>query len=775
MALRKFTPDPDLFDPEDDEAWYGTWEHDDGSSLYGQGDPEMGRELLAANDAQPAPASPYGQQNMSHAPREVLDAGMVHAPPRGLDPALEAESIGQPPPMIARPPEAPEPSPDWANDIPPAVAMALEQHAGDAGLNPQSVAAIIKHESGWNPAAVNSKTGKHAGLIQFSQDGWGEVAKAAGQPDVTWEEMRNMSAEEQLPFVVAYYKGKGLKPESTTADYAMRTFMPAYANEGDDFVLGEQGSQQMLGDVRSGKVFEQNQALDLNKDGKITKGEVGEAYAGQGARPGTAPAAVGGLAPRGTMPSSMGGLPMAEVQQSGIPLTPEQMAQRQSDVGQRYAAVAGMQQQAIQERIRGREEVQAEWQNAYQQQGQDAQAEQAKQAAIAAEAAQKIDQEVNQPIQRVDPKRYITEMSTGAAVLGAIGVVLAGLGQAKAMSMGMNPGANSGIEALSKAIDQDVQLQKEEIQQGRERSSNRIAHWSRILGNAEQGERAARAEAKQAAAGLLQAKAMKSDIAEIKAGGLQQAAALFAQGQQEIQAITDAERKNLTVRYATPPPRAGVDPVKAALEREQNAKILRQELILDGKTPEQADAALAAAGLPIARGETVDQNTARKGVEAKADEETSKELQPVAEAETMWRKALAEVKKLEDMPLTTKRGTKPGGFIEGMLSTVPGYPNIDQQNAFDQALTAASNAQIAALGRASDSDEDRIKHETLGGGDLASVRRGIQNQLEKLEERRRYLNARREGAADRVEQRQQADQMPTVTGKVYIPGQGPRR
>lgn len=730
MALRSFTPDPDLFDADDDEAWYGTWGHDDGTELYGQGDPELGRELLAANDAQPA-ASPYGQQHMTPAQpppesREVLDTG-APMPPKGLAPALQAPPIGQPTASA------------WEDDVPPQVAQALRQHADAAGLSPDALAAVIKHESGWDPSigsAGDAGKDRHSGLIQFSEKHWPGVAAAAGRPDVSYDEMLAMSAEEQLPFVVAYYKGKGLTPQSTEGDYRLATYKPKHLGEGDDFVLDDGASDQgIAADDKNRRLdrngdgiinsYEQNAGLDKNQDGKITAGEVRGGPSG-----GVAPAAPGvASAPRGTIPSTLGGLPMAEAQQSGIPLTPEQMAQRQQDVGQRYAAVAGMQQQAIAERIRGREEVQAEWQNAYQQQGKDAAAEEAKQAAIAAEAAEKIDREVNQPIQRVNPKRYIQEMSTGAAVLGAIGVALAGLGQAKAMSMGMNPGANSGIEALNKAIDQDVQLQKEEIQAGRERSSNRIAHWSRILGNAEQGERAARAEAKQAAGKMLEARAMRGETAEIRAAGLQQAANLFAAGQQEIQAIADETRKGLVARYAVPPPRAaGKTPAEQALDAIQAAKGVRQELALSGKSPEEIDATMKAMGLPVIEGDTMAQNQHKTDKRHQDETLDNKERQAEAAYTTLGAYA-------QSTPL--KRDPQSGKW------TVPPEAGIGWKLENRKARQATRGAAIESFGRLqsdgviSPSEEERFG-EMLGGGDTT-----LDELAENLNAIERIIQARR--------------------------------
>lgn len=770
MALRKFTPDPDLFDPEDPEGWYGTWEHDDGSQLYGQGSEEMGRPLLdqsqpdmrlAENDAEP---------------EDETDDARQYAEELGItDPIVKNKSQADVmPPNPAAAPAAPAPPADdgasWDDDVPPQVSNALRQQAQAAGLNPDSLAGVIKHESGWNPAAVNAKTGKHAGLIQFSEDGWGQVAAAAGHPEVTWDQMKGMSAEEQIPFVVAYYKGKGLKEDSTPADYAMRTFMPAYAGESDDFALGEKGSNEMRGDVRSGKVYEQNQGLDLNKDGKITKGEVGQAYTGQRGAPG---AGLRATQPQGApqlgagIPATLGGVPMAAAEVQGVPLTPEQIEQRQRDVGQRYAVQAAAQQQGMAQRLQGRQEVMDAWNQETEKQATDAAAQEAIQVRAKQEAEAKIEAEVSAPIQKVDPGRLIGNMSVGAKVLGGIAIVMSELGRGAMALAGVEGGPNLALNILMKRIDDDIGAQKEDLGNQARAKDTRVAYWTRKLGNAEDGISAARAEAHQAVGMKLQAKAMASEVADIRAQGTELAANLFGQAQQEIQAITDREANRLTVRYATPPPPKGAKE-KTLAESIEGAKHARQEIELayPEKKPEEVQAMLAANGIPYVPGNTVSQNTAAEGVARSQDEETSKELAPIALAEDRWREALAQLKKLEEQPMVRKKGFKPGGFVEGVTSTWPGFPSVDEQKAFDQSITGATNAQIAALGRTSDSDEDRIKHETIGGGDLVSYRRGIEAQLKKLERQRQIVTGRRQGAAGRVQGREQADAMPVVTGKV---------
>lgn len=744
MALTRFEPDEELFDPSDPESWIGRWHHDDGQSFYGKGSPDLGEPILArrtqGTDERLAQAAPEEQDERLDAPPPLL---------------RRPEGDQEPPPMLARPPEAPEQAAaPWENDVPPEVAAALREQATAAGLNPDTLAQVIRKESGWNPSSVNRDTQKHGGLIQFSRDGFPAVAKAAGRPDVTWEQMLDMSAAEQMPFVAAYYKGKGLTPQSTIGDYARRTFMPAYADAGDDFRLGERGSNEMRGDVRSGKVYEQNQRLDLNQDGVITNREVGEAYAGAaGGGPQLAPGQ--GAPGAGQMPGAPGsynGLPLAGVQMRGAPRSPGDVRAQTDRVAQRYATVVGQHQQAEQLRGEGR----AEMANYLVQQTELEKADQTKeaerQAAIAAKAQARIDQDVSRPIQEVDPSRLIKNMSTGQKIVGAIAVLISAIGQAANSMLRINS-PNLALEVLNDAIERDIASQKEAIDRDDRQANNRIAHWSKVLGSAEQGERAARAEAKSAAGKLMQLRAGQlGDDKERQAALLDYSAQMFAAGQQELEQILQHENERMLLEYA--PPKATERGPDALLKAIQSSKLAYQELINSGRTPEQAREIMEASGSPVVTGETVDQKAARETVERKEDEETSKELQPVNEAESAWRNALERLKALEGHALTTQ-GYKPGKLLAtDVTSTLPGWPSLDEQRSFEQSITAATNAQIAALGRASDSDEDRIKSETIGAGDIASYRRGIERQLQKLEERRRMLNARRPGAATRTGERE---------------------
>ena len=137
----------------------------------------------------------------------------------------------------------------------------VRRHAEQAGLNPDAVESMVAGESGGNPKALNPKSRKHAGLIQFSQKYWPGIARAAGQPDVSWQDMQSLSAEEQMPFVVAYFKRLGLGPDDGPEEYNLAGFMPAALRKPDTFVLGRKGSKEQLWGLSMHKVWEQNPGL----------------------------------------------------------------------------------------------------------------------------------------------------------------------------------------------------------------------------------------------------------------------------------------------------------------------------------------------------------------------------------------------------------------------------------------------------------------------------------------------------------------------------------
>jgi hypothetical protein len=144
---------------------------------------------------------------------------------------------------------------------------ALEHYADQEGLNADAVAQVIHRESGGKPGITNPETNKHAGLIQFSQETWKRM-----DTGMTWEQMRKLSAEEQLPYVMQYFRGVGLGPDDDVGQYALGAFWPVGLNEPDEYEIGRKGSKKMLHGKSMGKIWEQNRGY---RDGDvITAGSV---------------------------------------------------------------------------------------------------------------------------------------------------------------------------------------------------------------------------------------------------------------------------------------------------------------------------------------------------------------------------------------------------------------------------------------------------------------------------------------------------------------------
>jgi len=135
----------------------------------------------------------------------------------------------------------------------------LEQISKNIGCNSKDLLAVMKCESGLNPQAKNKKSNA-VGLIQFMP----KTAKSLG---TTVQDLEKMSAVQQLDYVERYLKNakniSGLGNKTLTAGelYAL-IFMPSKANH------------EVL--TMAGKAsYSANIGLDLNKDGQITKNELG--------------------------------------------------------------------------------------------------------------------------------------------------------------------------------------------------------------------------------------------------------------------------------------------------------------------------------------------------------------------------------------------------------------------------------------------------------------------------------------------------------------------
>lgn len=142
----------------------------------------------------------------------------------------------------------------------------------EAGLNPSLMAAVMSFESQFKPTAVNRYSGA-TGLIQWMPNNF-PVPNLA-----------ELSAEQQLPYAVSWFKGKNLSRLGTSAtptDYYLSVFLPAFAGYPADTVLGRKGSGDVLRlasgkstGISLGKMYEQNPAFDTTGKGYYTVGDVG--------------------------------------------------------------------------------------------------------------------------------------------------------------------------------------------------------------------------------------------------------------------------------------------------------------------------------------------------------------------------------------------------------------------------------------------------------------------------------------------------------------------
>jgi hypothetical protein len=134
--------------------------------------------------------------------------------------------------------------------------LELEAQALEADLDPEAMRAVMGPESGGRPDARNAASGA-TGIGQFLPS----VAKALG---TSTDELAKMSATEQLPFLIQYYKGHGLGADSPPEDYVMATAAPAFIGKSADTVVYPKGS----------KAWEQNAPWRPKDGGDITVGSI---------------------------------------------------------------------------------------------------------------------------------------------------------------------------------------------------------------------------------------------------------------------------------------------------------------------------------------------------------------------------------------------------------------------------------------------------------------------------------------------------------------------
>ncbi|MBD2102214.1 transglycosylase SLT domain-containing protein [Leptolyngbya sp. FACHB-261] len=141
--------------------------------------------------------------------------------------------------------------------VPPEVQSKLNQVAANVGTDPNNLAAVIHFETGgtWDPSIRNAAGSGATGLIQF-------MPQTAAELGTSVDDLAAMSAVEQLDYVEAYlrpYRGN----LNSLEDTYMAVLYPAAIGKSNSTWLFWWGTT----------AYEQNQGLDRNQDGVITKGE----------------------------------------------------------------------------------------------------------------------------------------------------------------------------------------------------------------------------------------------------------------------------------------------------------------------------------------------------------------------------------------------------------------------------------------------------------------------------------------------------------------------
>lgn len=133
----------------------------------------------------------------------------------------------------------------------------LARMAARLNLDPSYLAAVMEHESGFNPAAVNKFAGA-TGIIQFMPN----TAHALGTSVL---DLVQMSAAQQLKYVELFFRPYAAKMrQDVPGDYLMATFMPAFIGQSPETVLFTEGT---IG-------YTQNSGFDHEHKGTITIADV---------------------------------------------------------------------------------------------------------------------------------------------------------------------------------------------------------------------------------------------------------------------------------------------------------------------------------------------------------------------------------------------------------------------------------------------------------------------------------------------------------------------
>jgi hypothetical protein len=456
---------------------------------------------------------------------------------------------------------------------------ALVREALRAGLDPNKVAAVLQSESGFDPAIPAAKSKSHHGLLQFGRDAWNGAARALGT-DVPWEDIPKLSAEEQLPYVMQYFRNNGVGADDDVGSYKMATLWPDGTRKGDDYQLYQNDPA----------AYEANSGLDRNKDGRVTREEAVRRTVQiheRAMRRGTVDVDPGDVE---FQPQQLGqfagdtagysqqfpGLAVKGVQFTGRPLSRAEIADRRDDIdkrsveAQQTAAMMAMAQAGGQRSARNVLEQQALAQKEHAE----------KQLAAEQQAQVKAQQQrakvLDEPLQKLDPQRYMRDMSTGKRIGALIAIALEGIGSALINAGGGQAKGNTVLELLQKAIDDDINAQRVDIQTGEARRDNELMRLEREGVRSDQRITAMQAMHWGATAKLADIRAAElSAQGADTAGLLQTVQAIRERATMYADQLQDSERQHQQIQLAPPPP---PDPLAAERFATERAKLYAERL-----------------------------------------------------------------------------------------------------------------------------------------------------------------------------------------------------
>jgi hypothetical protein len=668
VAFKAFDPDPDITDPDDPYFGTGQWTYDDGTSTYGQGDPEQARALW-----QPpaAPDQRTAELDLSPPKSYAEELGIVDLPQNQASDAPAA-------------PKAPDPVAPVSNSSAPAA------DAGGVQIPRASRIAWVHNNPG------NLKFVGQDGATQ------GEPAEDGGH----W-------AAFETPEEGVAALNRQIELDATRGK-SVREFVSKYAPPGsNDTETYIRQASDALGADPDAKLS----AIDRSKVLAFMARKESGTELGGSSLPEQSPAA-----PQmpGVPPSTMAGMRPALAEMRGTPLAPEQLEERQRLITQQTAAAMAASQGAAAERQRGRDEALAMVQTQSDQFKNSQEAQLAQQLKTRQEAERNIQQTMST---QLDPGRVIKQMSAGDVVLGVLALALGGLGQTMQQRAGNRGAQNGAVNMLEKVLDGDIEQQKED-------KRSRLAHWTRVFGDAQMGERATRAEMWTAAGKMAEYKAQHAaGNADIQAQMMQESASLMARGQQEQNALIDRENERLSVRYAPPDPdkMGGIDLLAQALK-------VDGALEQSGYTREQRQQMLARMGLPPPSGESQREQKTREDSE-KVERDALTLTEGEGKAEAGW-----QTVQQYGQAVGLKRDPKTGKYVADEVSDMLVAPGLKEvipgMLGAGKPIEAAREAAIDGLARlqtgAAISKEEEERFTRLLG-DSEATRAQIATNLNALE------------------------------------------